>query len=286
MNRQLRAPIALSVLLCMSACSGERDSSGDGDDLPAKVPLELINNFPVLEVAVGTQSLSVMFDLGGSDQIVLSKAALASLDVELLEETYAWLDAKGNRLEGRKFRIPELRIGTATFRDVTGHEDAEADTYRKVQTGVGYIGPALLESVKFVVDYQDRSMTFIPHGLQRSDEYGCYGTKVSFDPVLGGEPVTRATTDLGELTFVWDTGAPMSLLKGDLVRERGIQPDGLNMTTERFHLSGEDFGPLPLRLFDFVEPAEVDGYIGYDFFASHVVCIDMKNEHLLVRRSL
>ena len=250
------------------------------------IPIELINNFPVLEVAVGNRSVKVMFDLGGSEQIALSKDALASLRVEPLEETYAWVDVMGNRLESRKFRVPELRIGSLVFRDVTGHEDAEADTYRKTPAGVGYVGPALMRSFKLVVDYRQRSMTLIPNELPEAERHGCYGTEVPFAPEMGGgEPVTKAVTDLGELVLFWDTGAPMSLIRNSLVGEHGLTPDGLHIANSRFELAGEDFGPLPLRLFGFAEPAEVDGFVGHDFFASHVVCIDLAGQKFLVRPS-
>ena len=252
---------------------------------PVTIPIELINNFPVLAISVGGQPVSVMFDLGGSDEIVLSTAALSSLKVERLAETYAWVDAKGNRLESQKFRIPELRIGSLQVRNVTGHEDAEAATYRKTPAGVGYIGAALVRDFKLVVDYGQRSMTFIPNDTPDPEMHGCIGSEVPFDPTMGGEPITKAVTDLGELVFVWDTGAPMSLVRESLVRARGFTPDGLYIRSSKFGLGGEDFGPMQLRLFDFVEPAEVDGFLGHDFFAHHVVCIDLGGKRFFVRPS-
>ena len=252
---------------------------------PVTIPIELINNFPVLAISVGGQPVSVMFDLGGSDEIVLSTAALSSLKVERLAETYAWVDAKGNRLESQKFRIPELRIGSLQVRNVTGHEDAEAATYRKTPAGVGYIGAALVRDFKLVVDYGQRSMTFIPNDTPDPEMHGCIGSEVPFDPTMGGEPITKTVTDLGELVFVWDTGAPMSLVRKSLVRARGFTPDGLYIRSSKFGLGGEDFGPMQLRLFDFAEPAEVDGFLGHDFFAHHVVCIDLGAKRFFVRPS-
>jgi hypothetical protein len=260
-------------------------ASGTSAQAPVTVPIELINNFPVLEVDVGGRSVAVMFDLGGSDEIVLSKVALASLRVERRAETYAWVDAKGNRLESQTFRIPELRIGSLVLRDVTGHEDAEAATYRKTPAGVGYIGAALVRTFKLVVDYGQRSMTFIPNGIPNPEQHGCFGTEVPFDPAMGGEPITKAVTDLGELVLVWDTGAPMSLVRESNVKARGFTPDGLYIPTSKFELAGEDFGPMQLRLFSFAEPAEVDGFVGHDFFAHHVVCIDLGGQRFLVRSS-
>lgn len=54
--------------------------------------------------------------------------------------------------------------------------------------------------------------------------------------------------------------------------------------TKQFSLGGADFGPLELRAFDYAEPAGTDGFIGYNFFARHIVCIDFPGKRFLIRR--
>jgi len=272
-----RALVAIAGLLVAGAAA-----HGASTQSPVTVPIELVNNFPVLKVSVGDQSIAVMFDLGGSDEIVLTSDALRSLKVERLTETYAWLDAMGNRLESQKLRIPEIRIGSLTFRGVTGHEDAEAATYRKTPGGAGYIGPALARPFKLVVDYARRSMTFIPNDIKNPKAYGCFGTEIRFDPDMDGEPITKVRSDLGEHRFVWDTGAPMMIVRKSIVSARGVVPDGNFFQSNEFKFGKKDFGPMQLHMLDFGEPAEVDGYIGYDFFAKNVVCIDMRGQGFLV----
>jgi hypothetical protein len=208
---------------------------------------------------------------------------LRSLKVERLSETYAWLDAMGNRLESQKIRIPEIRIGSLAFRGVTGHEDAEAATYRKTPGGSGYIGPAFVRSFKLVVDYGRRQMTFIPNDIRKFKAYGCFGTEIRFDPDMGGATITKVKSDFGEHRFIWDTGAPMMIVRRSLIAARGIVPGGDFLQSKEFKLGREDFGPMQLYMFDFGEPAEVDGYIGYDFFAKNVVCIDMRGKRFFVR---
>jgi hypothetical protein len=247
------------------------------------VPIELVNKFPVLNVSIGDQSVAVMFDLGGSDEIVLTSDVLRSINVERLSETYAWLDAMGNRLESQKLRIPEIRVGSLAFRGVTGHEDAEAATYRKTPGSSGYIGPAFVRSFKLVVDYDRRLMTFIPNDVKKFKAHGCFGTEIRFDPNMDGAPITKLTSDLGEHRFVWDTGAPMMIVRKSLVAASGNVPKGDFFQSKEFKLGREDFGPMQLYMFDFGEPAEVDGYIGYDFFAKNVVCIDMSGQRFFVR---
>jgi hypothetical protein len=273
-----RAIVAIAGLLAVGAPAYRASAQA-----PVIVPIELVNNFPVLKVWVGDRPVAVMFDLGGSDEIVLTTDALGSLKVERLAETYTWLDAMGNRLESKKLRVPELRIGSLTLQGVTGHEDAEAATYRKTPGGEGYIGAALIRSFKLVVDYGRRSMTFIPNNFKDPEAYGCFGTKIQFDPEMDGEPITRVTSDLGELRFVWDTGAPRMIVRKNRVSAHGLAADGDTFKSNQFKLGSKDFGPVQLYMFDFGEPAEVDGYIGYDFFAANVVCIDMRGRSFLVR---
>jgi hypothetical protein len=275
-----RAALAMAGLIHVAVAD-----HGAPTQLPVTVPISLVNNFPVLKVSIGDHSVDVMFDLGGSDEIVLTTDALRSLEVERLPETYVWLDAMGNRLESQKVRIPEIRIGSLTFRGATGHEDAESATYRKTPGGAGYIGPALIRAFKVVVDYDRRSMTFIPNDIKNAKAHGCFGTRIRFDPEMNGEPITKVKTDLGEHRFVWDTGAPLMIVRKSLVSARGAAPQGPAFQSEEFRLGGKDFGPMQLHMFDFGEPAEVDGYIGYDFFARNVVCIDMSGRKFFVHPS-
>lgn len=275
-----RAPVAVASILLAAASASWASAQS-----PVTVPIELINNFPVLKVSIGDRSVPVMFDLGGSDEIVLAADALRPLKVERLADTYAWLDAMGNRLESQKFRVPEVRIGSLEFRGATGHEEAEAATYRKTPAGQGYIGPALVGSLKLVVDYGRRSMTFIPNNFKNPEAYGCFGTEVRFDPDMGGAPITVVRSDLGEHRFVWDTGTPKMLVRKSLVLNSGSVTDGTVFNSNQFEIGSRNYGPMRLYMFDFGEPAEVDGYIGYDFFAANVVCIDMSGQRFLVHPS-
>lgn len=250
---------------------------------PSSVPIEFMNNFPILEINVDSRQMKVLFDLGGSDQIVLSKEALKSIDVNYLDEPYVWLDAMGNRLESERFTIPEMRIGSMVFHDVSGHVDDEAVTYRKTPAGVGYIGAELIQSVKLVIDYGQNVMTLIPGESPSAREQGCYGTEVPFVAGLEIQPTTNVSTDLGDLVFVWDTGAPMSIVRSSTAENQKLMDDGLHVDNQQFKLAGEDFGPQQLRLLDFVEPVEVDGFVGHDFFANHVVCVDFMAQRFLVR---
>jgi hypothetical protein len=56
------------------------------------------------------------------------------------------------------------------------------------------------------------------------------------------------------------------------------------LNSAKFELAGVNFGPLQLRVFDYVEPAGTDGFIGYTFFERNVVCIDFPRNRLFIAR--
>jgi hypothetical protein len=230
------------------------------------IPIEIINNFPVVGVDIGGHTIAVSFDLGGDEAIELTTEALSKIEVRYLQERYTWLDAKGHKLEARALVIPELRIGAAVFRNVEGHEHAEAPDWPQIRAGQGRLGRSLFTSHRLELDYRRRTMRLDP---------ACEGHRVAFDPAWEGEAVSKATTDIGELTFVWDTGAPMSFIQTALARkiDSGVAANG-PVVTRTLVLAGKDFGPLDLRAKEFVQPEGVDGFIGYDFFARHTVCVD------------
>jgi hypothetical protein len=94
---------------------------------------------------------------------------------------------------------------------------------------------------------------------------------------------TKVSTDFGELTAIWDTGSDESVL-----RKAGSQKIGSSgltdtVTTKRLSFGATDFGPLKLHIADYAQPAGTDMFIGYNFFAQHIVCIDFPRHRFLIR---
>jgi hypothetical protein len=54
-----RALVAIAGFLFTGAAA-----YGASTQSPVTVPIELVNNFPVLKLSIGDQSVAVMFDLG------------------------------------------------------------------------------------------------------------------------------------------------------------------------------------------------------------------------------
>jgi hypothetical protein len=252
----------------------------------ASVPLRIHNGFPIFTAKIDGKSVPLVFDLGGDFYLTLSQSALSGLNATPLSKTYEFSDAKGNILQSPMFMVRRIEIGKAVFTDVVGHVDTSHPTYKAQTDGrEGMIGAPFLQKYKVVLDYVHREMTLIPGESAVPGGDACVGTEVPFLPEWQGSAVTKATTDAGELTMVWDTGAPLSLIRKGRVQESGLKAENAILNSAKFELAGVNFGPLKLRVFDYVEPAGTDGFIGYTFFERNVVCIDFPRNRLFITRS-
>ena len=250
----------------------------------ATVLLKIHNGFPIFTAKIDGKAVPLAFDLGGDFYLTLSESALSALNTTPLSQTYEFSDAKGNILKSPMFRVGRIEIGDAAFTDIVGHVDVSHPTYKAQTDGrEGMIGAPFLQKYKVLLDYVHREMTLIP-GEGAASRDGCAGTEVPFMPEWQGSAVTKATTDAGELTMVWDTGAPLSMIRKGRVQESGLKTENAIFDSAKFELEGANFGPLQLRVFDYVEPAGTDGFIGYTFFEHNVVCIDFPRNRLFVRK--
>jgi hypothetical protein len=274
----LRAMIALSPLVALSGASADAEPLTE----PVTITIEIVKGYPILVARIADRELPLMLDLGGYESVTLTEEAMRVSGVVALPESEQFKDAKGNLIEAARFRVKELRLGDAVFREVEGRVHASAPAYPAAPIGnVGRIGEALVRPYKVLLDYRGGTMTLFPDDDELAARGGCRGIAVPFVPEWEGSPVSRAKTDLGTLTFVWDTGAPRSIIRRDLVAAGTEAPAAFD--SRLFELGGTDFGPLEMLPFAFAEPAGVDGFVGSNFFATHVVCVDLPNRRLLVR---
>jgi len=91
--------------------------------------------------------------------------------------------------------------------------------------------------------------------------------------------VTEAMTDIGRVIMWWDTGAPFSVLRKERMEKAG---DRKTLETAHLVLGSRDFGPWRFELWGQMNLPGFDGFIGYDFFAKHVVCVDFPGNRVVV----
>jgi hypothetical protein len=91
--------------------------------------------------------------------------------------------------------------------------------------------------------------------------------------------VTAADTDIGRVTLWWDTGAPASVLRKEIIRNT---QSGDTLTSAQLRLGERNFGPWQFELWGEMNLPGFDGFIGSDFFAKHVVCVDFPRDRVVV----
>jgi hypothetical protein len=254
-------------------------------DSVSVLPLRLVDTSPIVIAKIDGKDVPLAFDLGDSSPLVLKQSFIDQVTTLPSKESHRGTDVQGNIIESETFIVPRLRLGTIVFTDVVGRPDKHDPAYQGSNLAQGgQFGTSLLKSYKVLLDYPHRKMTLIPANSPDGQATKCKGTVVPFLPDWNGDPVTTARTDLGEVTVVWDTGSPVSILRQARAQNIGANVLTQHVTTKRLILGGTDFGPLKLDVADYAEPAGTDMFIGYNFFAKHVVCIDFPGHRFFIQR--
>jgi len=250
---------------------------------PVVVPIRLLQNFPVLSADIGGIVVPLQFDSGNSGTVSLTQTILDQVKAVPTGEFSRGIDGKGNVMKYPKYKIARIRIGAAMFTDVIGELDVHDPSYPAAQVGQqGFLGTALLKNYQVMLDYRHRRIVLIPG--ESIEPRRCHGTAVPFLPEGRGEPGTKADIDAVSLVVGWDTGAPISMLSKEFAEMHGLQHSGDTMVSKRLTLAGTDFGPLTFRIEELSLPPGIGGFIGYNFFARHIVCLDFTKNQVLIQR--
>jgi hypothetical protein len=249
--------------------------AGAAADTPAVLPMRLVASLPIVHAQVGDEDVQLVFDSGNSGSLSLTQAVIDRVHATPTGETSRGMDAQGNVIVYPKYKIPQVRLGAAVFANVIVELDVHDPSYQATQVGQeGFLGTALLKPYEVVLDYAHRTMS-----LQTA---ACQGPSVPFSPQWHGEPVTETATDLGVVTLWWDTGTPAMVLSRRFIQT--ARPHLLEnaLTTKQLLLGGANFGPIQFQIWDLALPPGFDGFIGSDFFAQHVVCLDFPRSQIVI----
>lgn len=250
-----------------------------------RIPLELNQNLaPVLVANVDGVNVRLQFDLGNRDALVLQQAVLDSIHAVPTGESAKYQGVDGV-FEAPLYKVVHVKIGTQVFTDVVATLDVPRRGYQPGNLAQGFLGTGLLKSYQLVLDYPDQAMTLV-RPSDKDSPGTCEGTIVPFvteSQNWRGEPVTEADIDLGQATLWWDTGAPMSILSSEFANKVRSQNGSSALQSERLMIGGKDFGPWRFEVWDISLPG-FDGFIGHDFFAKYVVCIDFPRNRVAIVR--
>jgi len=244
------------------------------------IPIEIAQGNAVARATIDGVPLKLAIDLGGLGSLSLKADAIARTGVKSLPGTISQTDALGHTAERRTFNVARLELGNAAFQDIVAHEAAG---YAASGAGDGMIGRDFLKQFVVVFDYPAHLVTLYSPHERRAADLACKGEVVRTIPDPDGIIVSVAVSDHGALRMLWDTGASYSFVKASVAATHHLPIRGETYLTRHFVLGARDFGPLELVSLDIKEPASVDGYIGNNFFQSHVVCVDALGPRTTVR---
>ena len=262
-------------------CASQSAATASAPEAANRIPIELRDNFPLLTAQVNEVAVRLKFDLGDGDQLALQQDVLDRIRAVPTGEVARFKGLYGE-FEAPLYKVARLQIGTAVFSDVIARLDVRDPTYQPGAQGEdGFLGTGLLKAFALVLDYPGRAMTLAPRIEPDDLPDDCTGTAVPFSPVWNGQPVTEASIDLGRVLLWWDTGSPMSALRKSLIQDDRQEMKEDTVTSRRLVLGGKDFGPTLFHVWDMNLPG-FDGFIGYDFFSKHVVCVDFPANRLMI----
>jgi predicted aspartyl protease len=250
------------------------------------VPIRLHGtDSPVVMVRVQGQDLPLQLDLGDASSIVLHPEVLKSLHSEPTTETFRAFSMDG-KIETPIVRLDLVEVGGAKMFGVAARADAHDDAYRnhqKTEIGaVGFVGAGLFKSGQLVVDYSRKRLQISrPQGSGAARNV-CRGQPVPLDTNSTWGLTTPVSTDVGELLFVWDTGAPAIVMSRSAATAVHLATDVDSAVFKKFVIGPRNFGPQRVDIWDMPTPAGMAGLIGHPFFQEHVVCVDGPGHRLLV----
>jgi predicted aspartyl protease len=235
------------------------------------IPIELENGNPVAQVRINGVDARLIIDSGG-DLVSLKPAAVDRVAATRTGSHAEGTNALGQTSAQALLTLDTFEIGGSTFRGV----DAQVSgAYAMDAAGDGVIGRRFLAAFVAVYDYPSRRISLFDSRDRRAATRACRGAAVRMRPDDEALVVSDASVDRHEIRVLWDTGAVRSFIKQSFAAANNMLPvESPFYTAREFELGGRQIGSQPFVVVDLQAPAKVDGYLGYDFFVDHVVCID------------
>lgn len=288
----------LAILLLISpgtfACS----------DKVISVPLHFDQNFPApnvlswIYVNINSNNFPMLVDTGWVEtDIALFPAALKTIKVKYINKKVFTAAISGIRCEGT-FIIPKIKIGGAELTNVTGTLamiDSEKECKEKLSTTSplqGFVGLSLLKRFNILLDYKNKQLMFYPH-YSYPKSLTQNWLKIPFQ--INNAIDTVANIDGIRARLTWDTGAAPSFVRAIPAFKthltscptsyktfgenlRCYQP--INITIDNKKIPNF---LLAYNLENISKAAPRDGFVGANFYYSHVIFFDFKNNLMFIK---
>jgi hypothetical protein len=262
----------LGIILALMLTDVGSASAAESDvriPLPTSIPIKIVDRLPFVVATVNGETLRLRFDTGAYDAGV----ALTSSEMARVNPTFRGVarvaDALGHISETRTFEVAELRLENFVLKDVPGAE------YKLVPGNeppgrTGHIGLRPFWNYLLVVNFAISKVELRMSGdfpfECGTDESELERSDVGVASVLRG--------DSAQLKLGWDAAAQANLLSPQAIGiELGKFEVG-ELHTIVGRIGSATHEEISFRLVPISIPG-LDGLLGYDYFADHVVCLDL-----------
>lgn len=250
------------------------------------IPIEIQYGNPIATAVIDDQELRLIVDSGGYS-LGLRPEVVKSLDIDQTEKKTSTTDVHGSTRESWSFRISSLEFGGHKFSDLSAYEwDIPEPLAQRIPAIDGTLGRDFLNQYVAVYDYGNAKITLYDRREQLADS--CTGVEVPLIEHPEQIIATEIEVDHGNLRAIWDTGATHSFLKAHVAEMQKIPLETDEDTagfynSDTFGLGGSDFGPLDFVTLPYIEPKNIDVFIGRNVFARHVICVNAPDGWLRIR---
>jgi aspartyl protease len=234
------------------------------------IPIEIEKGNPIADVRINGVATRLIIDSGGGI-LVLKSGAIERAGALRTGDFNSSTDALGNTSKQDLYSLGSLEIGGKSFRNLVAER---VGAYAADSPGDGSMGRDFLNRFVAIYDYGSGRITLFDSGELSAARRSCRGESVRILIHPEGVVVTKAMAERHAMRVLWDTGAQHSFIKKSFADERLLPIETPFYTAPTFELGRADFGPLRFVVIDFAAPTGVDGFVGFNFFADHVVCID------------
>lgn len=252
------------------------------------VRLKIVGTSPIIEVKVNGKPVPVHFDSGNADSVSLFPAVLDEIEKEKVGETGGRKSLYGSEDGKPIYRVNIVQVGdfvVANFDVIEDFHDAEfREDFIETRGAYGFVGPGLFKDHALVVDYHKEELRIISKDGLDAQQSSCRGHEIPLMAESNSDigVLGLAKTEIGDIRFVWDTGAPANIILKDRTDAAKLDlPEYEELTLTKLSFGGHDFGPASFFVRDFKIPP-FDGLIGFPFFEKYVVCFDFPGNRLFV----
>lgn len=261
----------LGVVLALSACAPLRPAT--------VIPIEIVEGNAVTAARIGTETFDLIVDTGGFGGLAIAPKDLSRIQVVFTDTWTERTDAAGDSFKSREFLVPELFIGSRSFKSVHGYERNSSTSGFAGGEPINVLGRAFLQQYTVVVDYPNGRIEL----YEPNQGASICGEKLS-DLFMNQDEhlIVRIQTDAGGMLALMDTGATYSFVQSSVVESREMSIDDDLYTTTMLKIGNRDFGRFEMVVLPIYGAPEIDALIGSNFFARHKVCFDYKNRSLSV----